>query len=104
MLFEINFGDDGASLLGFTYKLGSWMHDYPRKLQIYLYTADGEKRRLLNRGDYGAIRTYLEGSSELTLFFDEAKVKKIVFEQTGQEKVFDWTIAELDFYQKSEES
>jgi hypothetical protein len=81
------------------YDTGHWAHDYPRGLKVELILTDGTIINICDHKSYYAIRYYLHGDSEVTFYADHRNVSEVRLIQTGEHPIFDWTIAELSFYE-----
>ena len=90
--------DQPTTLRGLAYDLASWPHDYPRGLQIDLILQSGERHTLIDQESYVLIREYLETSTEVNFHFDPLNVVAVELTQLGTHPVFDWSIAELEFF------
>ncbi len=87
-------------LRGMRYDLGQWkVSDYPRGLEIEAELADGSHRTLISRTDYGAVRYFDSGIGRLELFWEPMPVRSVKLTQTGEDKIFDWSIAELRLFE-----
>jgi hypothetical protein len=85
-----------VDLRGLRYHLGAFKSDYPRLLDVELQLANGETRRIVEKDDSVALRYY---SGPITLTFPRARVRGVKFTQLGRDRVFDWSIAELQFFE-----
>lgn len=83
-------------LRGVRYELGGWPQDEPQSLSIDLLLADGQKRALLKTDDYESVRFFRERETAMLFAFDAVPVKKVILSQHGVQKIFDWSIAELE--------
>lgn len=97
MVFKVDF-DSPQPLRGIRYYLGQWVHDYPRGLVLSAVGADGTTRPILKSGDMAALMYYLAGGGEFTLLFDSVVVTSVILSTEGTHPLFDWSIAELDFF------
>ncbi|MCB0352304.1 MAG: glycosyltransferase family 39 protein [Bdellovibrionales bacterium] len=86
------------------YSLGGWTHDYPRALKVSAHAPDSpEDVSILSEQDFLALR-YLDDSGPWTIYFPENRTfEEVVLIQTGSDSFFDWSIAELSFYERSSE-
>lgn len=84
-------------LRGIKYDLGHWITDYPRGLTIEVETAERKNTVLLKSQRYSALRAFMEGNSVFSLYRDAGLVRKVTITQSGDDPVFDWSIAELAF-------
>ncbi|MGI6524089.1 MAG: hypothetical protein ACOX2O_02175 [Bdellovibrionota bacterium] len=84
------------NLQGLKYLFGSWEHDYPRALRIELEDSEGNRKVLLDPPSFAAIRYF--GIKEYLFAFPLFPVKRIYFVQEGSDPVFDWSIAEIQFF------
>ncbi len=98
MFMEINFPEP-QSLRAFTYHLADWVTDYPRELQIWIIDEKDNRRPLISGSDYYFIRYLLGSESRYSFYFNPIKVKQIRLEQGGNDPFFDWSIAELEFFE-----
>ncbi len=98
MFMEIDFPEP-QELRAFTYHLADWITDYPRELQIWIIDEHGIRSPLISGSDYYFIRYLLGSERRYSFYFDPIKVKQIRLEQNGTDPFFDWSIAELEFFQ-----
>jgi len=98
MELDIRFAQP-LDLKAIKYEMGAWPHDYPRGLDIFVVAADGQETRLYKPEAYEAIRYYLHGDSQLSFYHQFKQVVGVRFLQTGSHPVFDWSVAEMHFYQ-----
>ncbi|MCB0310696.1 MAG: discoidin domain-containing protein, partial [Bdellovibrionales bacterium] len=84
------------NLRGIRYELGEWSHDFPRGLKVEIQSPDGSNHQVVSPESYKAIRYLLEDRSSLTLPFDRLDAERLVFTQTGNDAVFDWSVAEIE--------
>jgi hypothetical protein len=89
-----------VKLGGIDYKLGSWSSDYPRALQIEFLLSDGSSQIYFGPKGYEALRFFMRLESELPLFFPTIEVVGVVLKQLSKDPVFDWSIAELEFFEQ----
>lgn len=83
-----------------TYKLGGWKHDYPREFSIDLESSTGEKNTVLTPSGARALQYLLDRTSDLSLYLDSFATSKVILRQSGNDAVFDWSIAELQLQQR----
>lgn len=95
MSFAVEFARPVA-LRGIRYHLGSYYSDYPRLLDVDLVLTSGEEKPILSRDDSVALRYY---SGPITVTFDRTMVRGVRFTQLGRDRTFDWSIAELQFFE-----
>lgn len=95
MTFQVDFKTP-VTLRGLRYDLGAFYSDYPRLLDVDLVLTSGEERHILARDDSVALRYY---SGPITLTFEPATVRSVRFTQLGRDRKFDWSIAELQFFE-----
>jgi hypothetical protein len=95
MFFSVEFSSPVA-LRGLRYHLGAFKSDYPRILDVDLVLTSGEELPILDKDDSVALRYY---SGPISLTFDRALVRGVKFTQLGRDRVFDWSIAELQFFE-----
>ncbi len=98
MEFRVSFRE-ARRLRSLTYALGNWMQDYPRGLQIDLILANGERRPLFNPDKYEAIRYHINSDPKVSFYFSPVLVKQVILRETGSHSIFDWSIAELQFFE-----
>lgn len=96
MWYSVKF-QEPQRILGLDYEFTHWHHDFPRGLVITIRRPDGSTRDVLPAGESQAILYAAEG--ELRLYWGEENVSEILLRQTGRDAIFDWSIAELYFYQ-----
>ena len=94
MEFSVRFAAPRA-LRGLRYDLGTFESDAPRVLDVIAELPDGTERHLVDRGDAAALRFYAE---PVQLTFEPLTVVAVTFRQLGRDPVFDWSIAELEFF------
>jgi len=80
------------------YDLGIWVQDFPRGLEVTADLADGTRARLLSPADYQGLRYFCSENHGFRIFFPSVEAKAVTFSQTGNDPVFDWSIAELHFF------
>lgn len=90
---------NAPSLRGISYEFGSFIYDYPRRLRIALVLPDGTKEVLLTPEDYEAVRYLGDRTPGFSLYFPHKKVAEILLEQEGEERLYDWSIPELQLFQ-----
>jgi 4-amino-4-deoxy-L-arabinose transferase-like glycosyltransferase len=82
--------------------------DYPRGLEIVGIPAatdagaPGDVRgsvSILTRDQYRRIQPLSSEEGELTVFLDSTPLSGVIFRQLGTDRKFDWSIAELRFYE-----
>jgi len=95
MTFAVEFAAPVA-LRGLRYHLGAFHSDYPRLLDVDLVLTTGEERHILAKDDSVALRYY---SGPITMTFDTTMVRSVRFTQLGRDRTFDWSIAELQFFE-----
>jgi 4-amino-4-deoxy-L-arabinose transferase-like glycosyltransferase len=95
MNFTVSLGKP-RNLRGVRYDLGKWAHDEPRALGIDLELADGTTRKLLSPEDYPSVKFTRERETAMLFNFEPLTVKKVILKQSGTDKIFDWSIAELE--------
>ena len=95
--FTINFSTP-QPISGFEYFLGHWGTDYARGLSIRAEYANGETEELINPEQYKAIRFYSKVADKFSIFLKGKPVKRLVMTQTGQDALFDWSIAEINLF------
>ncbi|MBN8549813.1 MAG: hypothetical protein J0M12_10910 [Deltaproteobacteria bacterium] len=88
--------DKPRQLRGVRYELGTWPQDEPQSLGIELLLADGKKKVLLDPKDWDSVRFFREREPAILFTFDALPVKKVILTQNGEQKIFDWSIAELE--------
>lgn len=86
-------------LRGFYYELGKWLTDYPRALEIELEDDAGTRRTVLDAEHYAGLRYCESGEGGFVMKFQPAMARKVIFRQLGEDPIFDWSIAELTFYE-----
>lgn len=86
-----------TTVSGFRYELGAWSHDFPRGLMVEGITGTGDRKQIYNPDSHEAVRYFLDGKREKVLF-EPDQFKEVVFTQLGQDPIFDWSIAELEFF------
>ena len=84
---------------GFYFDLAQWETDYPRSLVIKLVDETGKISKLLSQREYRAISFYWNDNRHGDFYFPQKKVSEIILEQKGSDPFFDWSIAEIGFYQ-----
>lgn len=84
------------TIRGIRYQLGNWTHDEPRELRIELELASGQLKELLRFEDYEAVRYAREGTSLFQFVFSPVSVRRVIFTQGGTQRVFDWSVAEVE--------
>jgi hypothetical protein len=94
MEFAVRFAAP-LTLRGFRYDLGAFESDVPRILDVTAELVDGTERHLVDRGDAAALRFYAE---PMRLAFEPLTVTAVRFRQLGRDPVFDWSIAEVEFF------
>jgi len=98
MQFEVDFKSP-HKLRALAYELGDWIQDYPRGLVIRLELSSGEVKDLFNPDKYEAIRYHISSDPKVYFYFEPLEVKKVILIETGSHPVFDWSIAELEFFE-----
>lgn len=86
------------NLRGLRYELGSWVHDQPRELEIELELTNGSRRKILASSAWEAVRYFREEETAMLFTFAPAPVRQVILTQTGTQRIFDWSIAELELY------
>lgn len=86
-------------LSAIVYELALWPHDYPRELKVIAVLEDNKREVLLKPLNYKHLQYALEGDSSMRIAFDPVTVKELILKQTGADPVFDWSVAEIEFYQ-----
>lgn len=84
---------------GLRYDLAAWPHDFPRDLVIMGVRPDGNEIPLLPPGAWGAVHYAMERENFFEMFFSGEPLREIKLIQIGKDPVFDWSIAELSFYE-----
>ena len=87
-------------LFGLQYLLGHWVHDYPRGLVVDVVDVEGKTHRVLRKRDYRVLRFAIENDSVLSFRLPDFKIKEIILRQIGKDDFFDWSVAELELYEK----
>ncbi|MDZ4784891.1 MAG: glycosyltransferase family 39 protein [bacterium] len=82
---------------GFMYDLGNWYSDYPRGLRIDGKDTLGVLHTLLE-ADAQKDLAYLMDSTKFMGAFEPIKLKELIFTQTGEDPIFDWSLAELSIF------
>lgn len=99
MSFEVYLKDPQV-VRGLEYDLGQWETDYPRKLRIECRSLEGDLSLLLSEDDYEKSRVLIMSRDiGLRYYFNSDHIcSEVVFTQTGEDPVFDWSIAEVVLY------
>jgi len=79
------------------YELGRWKSDYPRKLAIECFSMIRRWYRFLNQQH--SRQCLFSRRKRPPDLFPSLRCKRILFTEQGEDKIFDWSIAELKFYQ-----
>lgn len=95
MQYKIRFKEP-ESLVGLHYDLGDWGHDWPRILRIAVETSDGKQETVFDDHAYDAVRYFTNNNSSISIFFNKENVSAVTIYQEGNDKVYDWSIAEID--------
>lgn len=88
-----------ALLRGISYDLGRWLHDEPVELNIELELLNGKREKLLDKFEYYAVKYYRDRSSNMLFIFPKQAVRKVILTQTGTQKIFDWSVAEVQLFE-----
>lgn len=81
------------------YFLGEWEHDYPRDLEIVGIDRKGVEKILLTQKDYEMFCHYVgDYTGEMKIKLKHDFYKSIILYQKGTDSFFDWSIAEIKFY------
>ena len=97
MIFSLSF-PQGARVSALRYDLGEWIHDYPRGLRIEADLVSGERVTILRPREFRAIRYLYEYEPVWMMYLEEQEVLALHFHQTGEDPVFDWSIAEITVF------
>ena len=95
--FRIVF-DHPTSIRCVRYELATWRSDYPRLLEIDATLVDGSKKQLLSTDGYLGVRYIDSENEENDVCFDPTNIKELSLIQQGSHPVFDWSIAERQFF------
>jgi hypothetical protein len=99
MKFTAHFNSPRA-IRAIEYDLGSWTTDFPRLLSIECLTSENSVKKLIDTETMRATRFFLElQGEESVLYFAPLQCKELTFEQRGSDPIFDWSIAELKFFE-----
>lgn len=98
MQVEVNFKEP-VNLSSLHYELGNFTSDFPRALQIDFIMADGTHKLYFSPGDWESLTHLMQLTSELELYFPGQLVKTVILMQTSRDAIFDWSIAELEFFE-----
>ena len=101
-VFEVSFKRPVA-LSGITYALGGWRQDYPRGLTIEVETERGGRATIVSRADYAKVSALLL-AGDITLRFEPVLASRVIFTQRGSDRILDWSISELVFWQSAASS
>ncbi|MCB0335877.1 MAG: glycosyltransferase family 39 protein [Bdellovibrionales bacterium] len=96
MFIELTFPQPQA-IRGLTLDLGHWTHDFPRGLRIETHGAFGAKI-LISEDQYQAIRYLREDEPSFTIYRNLDQVAGLKIIQTGNDEIFDWSLAELEVF------
>jgi hypothetical protein len=124
--FEVVFKEP-QTIVAFEYSLGEWTQDYPRALRVETEDVGGTRELLLTNEGYRQLLAFWKGQ-DLRFWFPASdipahdipahdipardiparnvparngparNVRRVIFSQTGQHPILDWSIAELRFY------
>lgn len=97
MTFELGINNN-RELRGFEYDLGKWYHDYPRGLKVERELVGGAIEPLCEVPDYQDLHYLLDGENRFACYFTSRPTKRLILTQTGQDQVFDWSIAEIRLF------
>jgi hypothetical protein len=87
-------------LRGFSLDMTGWESDFARGLSVVGTTPAGATAPLLSEDQYRAIRWLLpDAGRQFRVNFEPQSLTKLRFMQTGQDPIFDWSIAELTLWE-----
>ena len=98
MQFSIKLGTP-RNIGGVRYELGEWPHDWPRALRVEVIRSDDSKEIVFDDKNYLALRYFTNGNDTVSIYFEPRLIKEIILTQVSEDKVFDWSIAELNLYE-----
>ncbi len=87
-----------VNLAGITYKLGGFTSDYPRAFRVEFIHPDGTSHLYFAENGWESLRHFVECEAKLELHFESELIKSVIFKQTGKDAIFDWSVAELEFF------
>ncbi len=90
---------DGAIISGVRISLGAWWTDHPRELLVECEEVGGVKRTVLSPSNFRALDYHL-GWGDLELAIQGSPCSAVVLRQLGVHPLFDWSIAEIQLFQK----
>jgi hypothetical protein len=97
MIFRVQFKIP-QNIRAFEYRLGQWATDFPRSFQIDCVDSNGVETRLLSASDYENSRLLFSTEHLFYQFLTPFKCQDIFLHQVGYDRFYDWSIAELKFY------
>ncbi len=100
--FRITFNEP-RQVNAIAFDFGKWPHDFPRGLQIEFGRTDGTVEVFLPSANWEAVRYYNEHDSRFLFSFPQKQLTFVRFVQTGEDSVFDWSLAEVQAYGMEEE-
>jgi 4-amino-4-deoxy-L-arabinose transferase-like glycosyltransferase len=81
------------------YAIGHWITDSPRKLSITCRDQSGDSKELLSIEQISTIRQFFEyENKDMLIYFKDTICRELIFNQDGEDPVFDWSIAELRLF------
>ncbi len=99
MEFTVTF-DAPINLRGLFLDWQAFSTDYPRGLEIVASKNDGgESIVVLSADEYRRTQTISTKASQLSRLVEVDNVKSVVFRQLGSDRKFDWSIAEIKFFE-----
>lgn len=87
-----------TAVTALSYEMGSWKTDYPRGLEIRAARPNGEQFIPLRAEDIAAVNYFRETKSSVELAFKGEKLKSLTLMLSGEDPVFDWSLAELKIF------
>jgi 4-amino-4-deoxy-L-arabinose transferase-like glycosyltransferase len=89
----------GAPVLdGVGYFFGQWWPDRPREFKVEIETPAGERKVILSPAEAKGALEVAIGEEGFVLRFASNPVKKVILSQLTHDRVFDWSIAEVQLF------
>lgn len=99
MTFSVDFSPP-IDLAGFKYRLGAFRSDAPRGLQVQRLLANGSVQNIITEEGWRGITYLSEERSDIIVRMTPQSTAQLRFTQTGEHPIFDWSIAELEFFKE----
>jgi hypothetical protein len=96
-IYSVEFNSPIA-LSGVGYRWGEWRADIAKQLKIELELANGEREVVLSPLESKGAREVMLRFGGYTVAFPKRDVRRVILTQAGNDRVVDWSIAELELY------